>query len=173
MKKQQKPFAFRGKLFFALVFLAYIVLLITNREQAAAALYRSGVVFTKVLPILMLVIVLTSLLNYVLQPKKIAAHLGQQSGIKGWLWALASGVVSHGPMYAWYPLFEELLEHGMKKGLIVTFFASRTIKLPLLPMMIDYFGWQFSLILSLYILLTALAQGWIYTHIEAITASRL
>lgn len=166
MKKQENPFTFRGKKFLAAVVSVYILLFIINHEKAIAALHKSGAVLTKILPIILTVILLTSLLNYFLQPKKIAAHLGEESGIKGWLWASAAGVVSHGPMYAWYPLFEDLLDHGMKKGLIVTFFASRTIKLPMLPMMIDYFGWQFTLVLTGYILIGSLAQGWIYTCFE-------
>ena len=62
-------------------------------------------------------------------------------------------------MYAWYPLLEDLRSHGMRDGLIVAFFASRAIKIPLLPMMIDYFGWAFTLVLSFYILIGALVQG--------------
>lgn len=166
MKNRGKTFTFRGKKIFASVCSVYILLFLINQEKAVTALYKSGVVLTKILPIFLLVILLTSLLNFFLQPKKIASYLGEESGIKGWLWALASGVVSHGPMYAWYPLFEDLLDHGMKKGLIVTFFASRTIKLPMLPMMLDYFGWQFTLVLTFYILICALVQGWIFTCIE-------
>lgn len=166
MKNREKPFTFRGKKFLAVVISAYTLLFLINDQKAITAIQKSGAVLAKILPIFLTVILLTSLLNYFLQPKKIAAHLGEESGIKGWLWALASGVVSHGPMYAWYPLFEDLLDHGMKKGLIVTFFASRTIKLPMLPIMIDYFGWRFTLILTLYILVAALVQGWLYTFFE-------
>jgi uncharacterized membrane protein YraQ (UPF0718 family) len=58
-----------------------------------------------------------------------------------------------------YPLLEDLRGHGMRDGLIVVFFASRTIKIPLLPIMIDYFDWVFTLILTLYILVSAIIQG--------------
>lgn len=58
-----------------------------------------------------------------------------------------------------YPLLEDLRGHGMRDGLIVVFFASRTIKIPLLPIMIDYFGWVFTLVLTLYILVSAIIQG--------------
>ena len=47
----------------------------------------------------------------------------------------------------------------MRDALIVVFFASRAIKIPLLPMMIDYFGALFTIVLSFYILIGALAQG--------------
>ena len=120
----------------------------------------------KILPIFVVVILFTALLNYFIQPKQIADHLGRGSGARGWLWALIAGVISHGPMYAWYPLLEDLRGHGMRDGLIVVFFASRTIKIPLLPIMIDYFGWIFTLLLSFYILIGALVQGWILEIME-------
>lgn len=172
MKKQEKPFSFRGKYFFAFVCCVYLLIFVLDQEKAIAALFRGGAVLEKVLPIFLVVIVLTSLLNYLLKPKKITAHLGEESGLKGWLWALASGVVSHGPMYIWYPFFEELLGNNVRKGLIVTFFASRTIKLPMLPMMIDYFGVTFTVVLTLYILICALIQGWLYTFIQEVPIIR-
>lgn len=159
MKKEDKPFVFRGKYFFLVVFIGYAVLFFAGSEKAIPAMQKSGDILTKILPILVIVILLTAMLNYFLRPQQIVKHLGHESGAKAWLWSLAAGVISHGPMYAWYPLLEDLRRHGMRDGLIVVFFASRTIKIPLLPIMIDYFGWTFTLVISLYILISALVQG--------------
>ncbi len=161
MKKQNKPFQFRGNYFFLFVLVSYGLLFFINYHIALLALEKAFKALIKILPILIVVILFTALLNYVLQPAKVINHLGKKSGIKGWLWVLAAGMLSHGPMYAWYPLLESLRSHGMRDSLIVVFFASRVIKIPLLPMMIDYFGWAFTLILSFYILVGALVQGWI------------
>ncbi len=166
MKKQGKPFAFRGKYLFLVVLILYSVLLFVSSETARLALEKSGTVLLKILPIIAVVILFTALLNYFLQPKQVASHLGRESGAMGWLWALAAGVISHGPMYAWYPLLEDLRSHGMRDGLIVVFFTARAIKVPLLPMMIDYFGWAFTLVLSFYILFGALIQGWLLEFLE-------
>ncbi len=159
MKKQDKPFAFRGLYLLLFVVVAYGILFWVNSDAAQLAMQKSSRILLKILPIITFVIFCTTLLNFFLQPKKITRHLGKDSGIKGWLWALAGGVISHGPMYAWYPLIEDLRHHGMRDGLIVVFFASRTIKIPLLPIMIDYFGLTFTLVLSFYVLIGALLQG--------------
>jgi uncharacterized membrane protein YraQ (UPF0718 family) len=159
MKKQDNTFAFRGKYLLLFVALLYGVLFVVNSHSAQLAMQKSSTILLKIIPIFVFVIFFTTLLNFFLQPKKITRHLGKESGIKGWLWALTAGVISHGPMYAWYPLIEDLRSHGMKDGLIVVFFASRTIKIPLLPMMVDYFGLAFTIILSFYILLGAILQG--------------
>ncbi len=160
MKKQpEKPFAFRGKLFFATVFIGYSIFAFLNFSGAIAALQKSGMILFKILPILAVVILMTATINFFLQPKQIVKHLGKESGAKGWFAMLLAGVISHGPMYAWYPLIDDLRRHGMRDGLIVVFFYARAIKIPLLPMMIDYFGLLFTLILSCYILLGAIIQG--------------
>ncbi len=164
--KEEKPFVFRGKFFALLVLSAYIVLFYFNSHIALLALQKSIHVVLKILPIFAVVIVFTALLNYALQPKQIVKHLGEESGVRGWFVALFAGVISHGPMYAWYPMIEDLRSHGLKDSLIVVFFYTRAIKLPLLPLMIDYFGLSFTFILSFYILIGALLQGWIFEQLE-------
>ena len=166
MKKQDQPFTFRGKYLFFAVVIFYGALFSFNSQTALLALRKSSFILIKILPILMVVIFFTALLNYFLQPRQVAGHLGRDSGIKGWLWALTAGIISHGPMYAWYPMLENLRAHGMRDSLIVVFFFSRALKIPLLPVMIDYFGWAFTLILSFYILVGSLIQGWIMEMFE-------
>ena len=168
-KKQQKPFAFRGKYFFLFILFSYIVFFVLDSQSGLLALGKSTTILLKILPILTVVILFTALLNYLLRPDQIARHLGHESGVMGWLWALGAGIISHGPMYVWYPLLEDLRSHGMKDCLIVVFFASRTIKIPLLPIMVDYFGLTFTLVLSFYILVAALLQG---AALEALSRDR-
>ena len=166
MKKQNKPsehedkpFVFRGKYLLVIVLIIYGLFFVGNNQAAQLALQKSGNIFMKILPILLVVILLTSLFNFLLPPQQVAKYLGRDSGGKGWFWVLIAGVISHGPMYIWYPLLEDLRSQGMKDAFIVVFFASRTIKIPLLPMMIDYFGLTFTLILSFYLLVGAVIQG--------------
>jgi uncharacterized membrane protein YraQ (UPF0718 family) len=59
----------------------------------------------------------------------------------------------------WYPLLSDLKEKGMKDSLIAAFLYNRAIKIPLLPMMIYYFGWPFALILSIYQVLFSVVNG--------------
>jgi uncharacterized membrane protein YraQ (UPF0718 family) len=157
--KQKKGFTFRGKYLLLAVLIGYCVLFLANSQMAFQAAQKSTKLLGKIIPIITVVIFLTAFLNYKLSPKTMAKHLGKDSGLRGWLWALGSGVASHGPMYVWYPLLEELREHGTKDELIVTFFASRAIKVPLLPLMVDYFGLLFTVLLSFYMLIAAVLQG--------------
>ena len=149
----------KGVGFFGLVALLYAVLFFIAPGDTAKALKISGSILFKLLPVFLAVILLTTLINYFLNPKQIVKHFGKDSGLKGWLYALLSGVISHGPMYAWYPMLQDMRRHGMRDGLIAAFFYARAIKLPLLPLMIDYFGLLFTAVLSFYILAAALVQG--------------
>ncbi|MDR9500671.1 MAG: permease [Desulfurivibrionaceae bacterium] len=166
MKENEKPMVFRGKYFLLLVLAAYMALFFFSSPTLLDALQKSGAILLKVLPIFAVVIIFTALLNYALQPKQIVQHLGEKSGAKGWLLALLAGVISHGPMYAWYPMITDLRSQGLRDGLIVVFFYARAIKLPLLPLMLDYFGAPFTLVLSVYILIGALLQGLIFEQLK-------
>lgn len=166
-QNKNKPFSFRGKYLLAFVIICYAILFFINTPLAFEALQKSGRVLAKILPIFAFVILFTATLNYFLRPKQIAKHLGKESGIKGYFWSLAGGVISHGPVYAWFTFLEDLREHGMRDALIVVFIYARAIKVPILPLMIDYFGWIFTLVLSVYILIGSILQGWLLERIES------
>ncbi len=151
----------RGIPFFLLVAAAYTILFFHDRNQALLALHRGGTILVRILPVLVVVILFTGLVNYLLRPGQIVKHLGAGSGLRGWLIALMAGVISHGPMYVWYPMIQDLRSQGTRDGLIVAFLYARAIKVPFLPLMIDYFGLGFTLVLSCYILLGSFIQGWI------------
>jgi uncharacterized membrane protein YraQ (UPF0718 family) len=82
-----------------------------------------------------------------------------ESGFRGWLIAVTGGILSHGPSYIWFPILSDLRSHGTKAGLIATFMYVRAIKLPWIPVMIDYFGWPFTLILAFFIIVAGVVQG--------------
>ncbi len=149
----------RGRKFLAGVLLLYFFLFLADQHATEAALFKTAKVIAEITPILLIVIFFTALINRLFRPEALAKHLGQESGLRGWLIALFAGILSHGPMYAWYPMIEDLKKHGLRDGLIVTFFYARSIKIPLLPLMIAYFGLGFTVLLSLYTVIASLLQG--------------
>ncbi len=113
-----------------------------------------------ILPILGIVMLLIGLLN--LSPwmdKQLTRLSDRNSGLRGWLFALAAGVLSHGPIYAWYPLLQQLREKGSRPALLAAFLYARSIKLPFLPLMAHYFGLAYTVIVSLLILLFSILNG--------------
>lgn len=158
-KAGKKPFRFKGLKMLAVVALLYGVAFAFDSVRAMESVRGFGHVLGTLIPILAVVLVLTALINYFLSPEALARHLGEDSGLKGWFIALLAGVISHGPMYAWYPMIQDLREHGAQDGLIVTFFYARAVKLALLPMLALYFGVTFAVTLTVLTLIAAWGQG--------------
>ena len=150
---------FKGVKFLIIVLIAYVVLLLADRPHALSALEKSGSILLSLLPLFLLIITLTALINYFLKPKQIIKHFGKDSGAKGVLYALIGGIISHGPMYAWYGMLQDMRSHGLKDGLIAVFMYARAVKLPLLPFMVDLFGLLFTIVMTLYILIASVVQG--------------
>ena len=156
-----KEFKFKGVKFFLIVVATYIIVAIFNFDTALNSLFKAFDIFKTILPILLIVVILTAIINFYLDPKTLAKHLGEDGGFKGFLIATVAGVLSHGPMYAWYPLLNELRKHGVKDGLIATFLYARAVKIPMLPLMAIYFGVKFTITFTILILIFAVLQGWL------------
>lgn len=148
-----------GWLFLGLMLLIYCATALIDFTLARQSLLFFGEVFIQIVPVLVLVFVLMVLLNLFLTPKRIKNYLGKTSGLKGWLLAMVSGIFSTGPIYTWYILLGELKQRGMKTSLVAVFLYSRAVKLPLLPLLIHYFGVQYTLILSLYLICFSILSG--------------
>ncbi len=157
---------FKGMKFLSIVLIVYVALLIIETPGTLLALEQSASILLSLLPLFLLIIMITALINYFLKPKQIIKHFGKKSGVKGVVYAVVGGIISHGPMYAWYGMLADMRSHGLKDGLIVTFMYARAIKLPLLPFMVDLFGLLFAIIITIYILIAAVLQGKIIDILE-------
>lgn len=112
------------------------------------------------LPICVVLIMMT-LINRFLDPATVARFLGNKTGIKGVLLSALAGVLSMGPIYAWYPLFKSLKEKGASSFIIANFIGCRSVKPVLLPVLLAYFGWQFSTIFVLINLFGAMGTAYL------------
>lgn len=113
----------------------------------------------RVLPILLVVFALLFLVNLFLERSWVIRHLGKAAGVGGWAFTVVCGVLSVGPLYVWYPLLGELKEKGASNALISTFLYSRALKLPLLPLMAHYFGFSYTVALSVCIVTFSVLSG--------------
>ena len=157
--KSSNTIKFKGTKFLFFVIIVYIIIFLFDNQNISLSLIKSYEVLLKLLPIFFVIIIITTLINYFLSPKSIMKHFGKDSGIKAWFFAIIGGIISHGPMYAWYPMLSEMRKNGLKDGLLATFMYTRSIKIPFIPIMIDYFGILFSILLFIYIILGGVLQG--------------
>ena len=166
MERERKKKGVGGWLFLVLVLAAYGMIAVIEPEVARQALSFFIKVLSKMLPVLVLVFFLLLAADLLLEPQWIKRNLGRESGIKGWLVAAVGGVLAAGPIYTWYALLRELREKGMRASLAAVFLYSRAVKLPLLPLMIHYFGTAYTLVLCLYLIGFSVVTGVLIRKLE-------
>ena len=150
----------RMVLFPVAMLVVYGILFAVMPVKASLALKSSGNIFLNMLVPLCLVFVLMILLNLFLKPAQIARFLGKGTGIKSILLPAVAGIISTGPIYAWYPLLKDLRGKGAENSSISIFLYNRAVKPFLLPVMIAYFGWVYVVILTILTVLGSIAIGY-------------
>ena len=158
-KKQQKGMSKGTWLFAALSILMLLIAITTNHEKGTQALHYLLHLLTTILPILGIVFTLMVLVNFFLKTSALIKYMGKDSGLKGWVIAVVSGILSVGAIYMWFPVLKEMIDKGVKHGLIAVFLYNRGIKLQWMPVLALYFSVKFIIVLTLVMLLASLLQG--------------
>ncbi len=156
----------RGWIFLGAVCLFYLLVVWLFPQFGQAGIDRFERMVVELAPIFLLVFFflwMTELFTGV--TGWLARMTGHGSGTKGWAVAILAGVLSHGPIYPWYPLLKSMREQGMRPALAAAFLYARSIKLPWLPLMAFYFGTAYMVILTLLILLFSVVHGWLVERI--------
>jgi len=146
-------------IFLGSVLVLYGVLFFFFPEKTLMALRRSGSMFVNILIPLGFVFLILFFVNLFINPGQVVRFFGKRSGIKGVFFATVAGILSMGPIYAWYPLLKELRQKGAEDSLLAIFLGNRAVKPFLMPIMISYFGLHYVLILTLFTIGGSLAVG--------------
>ncbi len=147
--------------FLLLTVIFYFILYLYKPELILSSLEHFLGLLKSVVPILIAVMLFMWILDVLVSPQQIQKILGKQSGIRGWLISIIGGILSHGPVYAWYPLLTNLQKQGTRPAYIATFLYARSIKLPWIPMLAFYFGATYMLLFTLFLVILAPVVGWV------------
>lgn len=163
---ERQPYAIKSIInsstFFPLTTLViYGVVTVLAPEKALLALKNSLNVLRQVTIPLFFIFLLMVVINLFLKPVKVAKYLGKGSGAKAMLLSAAAGIISAGPIYAWYPLLKDLRDKGAANSFIAIFLYNRSVKPFLLPIMIAYFGWLYVLILTIMTVIASFVSGYV------------
>jgi len=137
-----------------------IVLMIDIKKVFDAWQFFIGILL-KIIPVIILIFILMIFINYFIRQNTLTKYLGRDSGFQGWIIATIAGILSTGPIYLWYPLLNDMQKQGVRDGLIATFIYNRAIKLPLLPLLIMYFGLAYTSILTVVVIIASFFQGYL------------
>jgi len=158
-KSKDKKALGRISIFPVCVLACYGILFAIEPHKALIAMRTSGNLLLYIALPLVLVFVIMLALNIFVKPAQIVGLFGKGVRIKGIVLSLVAGIISMGPIYAWYPLLKSLREEGAGTGPIAIFLYSRAVKPFLLPVMITYFGWAYVVILTLLTVFASIAVG--------------
>ena len=150
-----------GWWFLFAVIVLYGVVYLFDAALIKTSLSHFIALLKSIAPILFVVMLFMWLLDIFVNPERIRHMLGQKAGLRGWLIAIMGGVLSHGPVYAWYPLLSSLQQQGTRPALIAAFLYARSIKLPWLPLLAYYFGMTYMILLTFFLLLLSPLVGWL------------
>ena len=159
MSNGKKPIFNRVFLFPIGILVIYALLFFVSPDKAGQATRSSSNMFLSILLPLALVFFIMLLINLFLKPAAVAKFLGKGSGIKGVVLSAVAGIISTGPIYAWYPLLKDLREKGAGESSIAIFLYNRAVKPFLLPVMIGYFGWIYVVILTIIVVVASVIVG--------------
>jgi uncharacterized membrane protein YraQ (UPF0718 family) len=142
------------------VLVLYSIVFLMDSEEASQAMENSGNVLRTIAWPMALVLAAMLIINIFVQPARITKFLGKDAGLKGVFISIVAGIISVGPIYAWYPLLKDLKEKGAANSLIAIFLYNRAVKPFLLPVMIGYFGWVYVATLTVFTILGSIFVGY-------------
>lgn len=133
---------------FFLIFAAINLLMIfINPDLAKNSLQITGKSAKEMLTIIPPIFVLLGLLDVWVKKDTMIKLMGENSGLKGIVFAFLLGSAAAGPLYAAFPVAGVLLKKGSKFSNVLIFIGAwSTTKIPMLLMEASYMGMKFTLI---------------------------
>ena len=109
-----------GLCFLFIVLGIYLIIFLLDKVHFFSSIEFFVKTLIKLIPTLIIIFVTMFLTNYFVKPKTLAKLMGKGSGVVAWIITIASGIISTGPIYMWYPLLSELKNKGVRPALIST-----------------------------------------------------
>ena len=151
------------------VLLAYALLCVLSPDRALAAAKASYHLCRQILPALCVAFAAMIIVNAFLRPAHVKRFLGDARKTRGVVLSAIGGILSMGPIYAWYPLLKELRGRGASDFHIANFLCCRAVKVPLLPFVVASFGWSFTIVLTVLMVASSVLAASLVNHVTRST----
>ena len=130
----------------AIMLLIYVVLWIWWPSLASKSTKAFGLSLKEVMLIMPGISVLMGLFEVWVPRSMVQAHMGKDSGLKGFLIAFAFGTAPTGPLYAAFPVARGLLDKGASIGTVTVFLGAwGAAKIPQLMLEARFMGMPFTI----------------------------
>ncbi len=127
------------------VIVLWLIVIIFDRERAQSGGLILLSFLKEMVQILPFVLILSALVGEWIPAQTVKRHLGDDSGIRGAVFAYLLGSLSAGPVYAAFPVCIALKKKGASVGNLTILISSwAVIKIPMLFMELKSLGLQFT-----------------------------
>ena len=124
-----------------------LISFIFDREKTFKGIKKGIMMFVKILPTLLSVIILVSLVLYLVSDKFIIEYLGNDAGFGAYISAALIGSISIIPGFISYPLAGILVKGGVGMSVIAVFITTlKMVGILTIPIEAKYFGLKTALI---------------------------
>lgn len=137
----------------------YLILMVFIPEKGSQSLETSKEVLITIAPFLAIVLILMIIIDYFLPPEKFIKNFGVDSGVKGFIMAMFLGLIIEGETILLYPMLRTLMKEDVRPGIIATFLYAKAISLPAIPVLVLYFGIEYTLILTGVMIIASVVIG--------------
>ena len=140
--------------------IAIFTSLITDKRKTWKGIKNGLVMFVKIIPAIISVLVLVSVTLYLLPNELIIKYLGEDAGYTGYVFAAIAGSIALIPGFIAYPLAGLLVRTGVSYPVIAVFITTlMMVGILTLPVEIKFFGIRISLIRNALYFIGALIVG--------------
>ncbi len=137
-----------------------IISFIFNKRKTFKAIKKGTMMFLKILPTLLSVIILVSVVLYLVSDEVIIKHLGTNAGLMAYVSAALIGAISIIPGFIAYPLSSILLSKGISYAVISVFITTlKMVGILTIPLEAKYFGLKTAILRNLLAFAGALIVG--------------
>ena len=134
--------------------------LLADRRKTLEGIRIGVVMFVKLLPVILSVIILISVLMYFIPPSLIVEYLGEDAGPAAWLIAAIIGAVALIPGFIAYPLAGILVQNGVSYQIIAVFITTlMMVGIVTLPIESRFFGLKTALLRNVLFFIGSLIIG--------------
>ncbi|MCY1151232.1 MAG: permease [Pleomorphochaeta sp.] len=124
-----------------------VVMFFFDKPTANDALNITFSSILSMLKVLPPILIIMNSLDIIIPKEIIIKHMGEDSGIRGYFWALILGTFAAGPLYAAFPIAAMLAKKEAKMAYLIFFLGMWTVtKLPVFTFELNFFGASFTLL---------------------------
>lgn len=148
------------KLLFLITGICVLLSFLKDRKKTLEGLRKGTIMFLRILPTIISVIIVVSVLLYLIPEQKLAVWFGEESGTTGYAAAAVVGSVSLIQGFIAYPLAGVLLQSGVGYPVIAVFISTlMMVGIMTIPVEARYFGLGLALVRNALALVFALIVG--------------